>query len=143
MVEVFGSIAEAGAWLSDALAEDLQGWLTTVDPDGTPHPTTVWFYRDGESIVVYSEPGKPKLRNIAANPRVSFHLNSDRYGERWAVMTGKAELLFSPTPLDAVPAYMQKYAEAFGHWDLDVPAITDAYDVAIRFTPSRVRLRIR
>jgi hypothetical protein len=47
-------------------------WLTTVRPDGRPDSVPVWFlWRDDETILVYSQSGKIKLRNISHNPRVS------------------------------------------------------------------------
>ena len=63
-----------GAWAREHLASDIVGWLTTVAPNGTPQSSVVAFLWDGESVLLYSQPDAPKVRNIAANPRVAFHL---------------------------------------------------------------------
>ena len=68
---------ERGARVAARLRDELVAWLVTVKPDGTPVPTPVWFWWDGETVLVYSQPGKPKLRNIAANPRVALALRTD------------------------------------------------------------------
>ena len=43
---------------------------------GRPVPTPVWFWWDGETILVYSQRDKPKLRHIVANPRVAIALRA-------------------------------------------------------------------
>ena len=49
-------------------------WLTTVKPDGTAEPNPVWFYWDGSAILIRSKQN-PKIRNIAADPRVVLNLD--------------------------------------------------------------------
>jgi hypothetical protein len=36
---------------------------------------------DGETFLVYSQPGRQKLRNIATNPRLGLNLNSNAHVE--------------------------------------------------------------
>src|ERR1700722_11165626 len=52
-------------------------WLTTVSPTGKPESVPVWFLlrEDDETVLLYSEPGKPKLRHIAQNPQVALGLD--------------------------------------------------------------------
>jgi uncharacterized pyridoxamine 5'-phosphate oxidase family protein len=54
------------------LRENLVAWFTSVRPSGQPDSVPVGFaVQDDGTILVYSQPGKVKLRNIAANPRVT------------------------------------------------------------------------
>lgn len=43
--------------------------LATVRPDGRPHVVPLWFIGDRETIVVFSRPHAPKVRNLEAEPR--------------------------------------------------------------------------
>ena len=75
----------------------------TVTGRGAPQPSPVWFLWDGESFLIYSQPGTPKLRNIAANPRVALHLNDNGTGGDVVVVSGRAQLSEDPSA-DQVPA---------------------------------------
>jgi hypothetical protein len=44
-------------------------WLTTINPDGSPHLTPVGFVKLGGVWYFTSGPGTRKSRNIAADPR--------------------------------------------------------------------------
>ena len=41
------------------LRDEYLVWLTTVRADGLPQPSPVWFLWDGETVLIYSQPGKP------------------------------------------------------------------------------------
>ena len=40
----------------------------------------MWFYFDGEDVIVYSEPNAAKVRHVKAHSRVSLNLDSDGNG---------------------------------------------------------------
>ena len=102
---------EKGARVAARLRDEIVAWLVTVAPDGTPVPTPVWFWWDGETLLVYSQPDKPKLRNIAANPRVAVALRTDELGDDLVVITGVAAVdEAAPTALE-LPRYIEKYAD--------------------------------
>jgi PPOX class probable F420-dependent enzyme len=82
------------------LREDKIAWLTTTSADGTPQPVPVWFLWDGPAwFLRYSKPATAKLRNIAARPRVSLHLDSDGQGSDIVMVLGDA------APTDSAPAH--------------------------------------
>src|SRR5207342_2058479 len=43
-------------------------WLSTVRPDGVPHLVPIWFWWDGEALLVVSKPNAQKVLNLRANP---------------------------------------------------------------------------
>ncbi len=98
-----------GGRAASRLEHELVGWLVTVSPRGAPQAVPVWFLWDGgSSILLYSRPGKPKLRNIAANPQVALHLDGNGRGGDIVVLSGRAAASDDP-PADRVEAYVAKY----------------------------------
>lgn len=131
---------EDAAWAHEHLAVDVVAWLTTVAADGTPQTSVICFMWDGGTIFFYSKPDTPKLRNIARSPLVSFHLQSDPYGDHMLIVEGEARLDPSVVPSDVHDAYTAKYREPFVHWGMDEAETAREYSVPIRITPRRVRL---
>ncbi|MFG2293312.1 PPOX class F420-dependent oxidoreductase [Streptomyces sp. NPDC048603] len=53
--------------------------LSTLNPDGSPQTSVVWVSRDGTDLLISTEQGRRKERNIVRDPRVSltvFDLNN-------------------------------------------------------------------
>ena len=46
--------------------------LATVNADGSPQTSVVWVGRDGDELVISSQAGRRKERNIRRDPRVSI-----------------------------------------------------------------------
>ncbi len=46
--------------------------LTTLQPDGSPNSSPVWFWYDGDRIVVSTLAERAKHRNVQCDARVSF-----------------------------------------------------------------------
>jgi PPOX class probable F420-dependent enzyme len=128
------------AWAREHLATDVVGWLTTVSPDGRPQSSPISFLHDGPSILFYSMPDTPKLRNIAMSPLVSFHLRSDRYADHLLIVEGVAAIDPSIQPSDVHEAYRAKYREPLAHWAMDEVTTAREFSVPIRIRPTRVRV---
>ncbi len=127
-----------GARVAERLEHELIAWLTTVNRAGAPVPIPVWFLWDGDSFLIYSQPATPKLRNIAANPNVSLHFNSDGSGDDIAVVTATAAESGDPRA-DGVPAYIAKYRSLIDGYDWTPESFASDYSVPIRLTPTRLR----
>jgi PPOX class probable F420-dependent enzyme len=110
----------------------------TVAPSGAPAPIPVWFLWDGDSFLVYSQPGTPKLANIAANPRVALHLSDDGRGSDIVIVSGRARRSDDP-PAHRVPAYIEKYAGLIADNSWTAQSFAADYSVPIRIEPRRVR----
>lgn len=122
------------------LRSDLIAWLTTVGDAGRPQSTPVWFHWDGETFLMYSKRGRPKLTNIAANPRVSLHLEGDRVGGDNVIFEGTAEILDDAPRADEVPEYIEKYRPRIDVYGWTPASFAADYSRAIRVTPTRVRI---
>jgi PPOX class probable F420-dependent enzyme len=129
---------EFGARAARRLREDLIGWLVTVAADRTPQPIPVWFWWDGESCLIYSQPATAKLRNLPTSPRVALHLDGDGQGGNIVILTGEARVVTDVPPADRVPEYLEKYRKAIGRIGMTPASFAAAYSVAIRLTPTRL-----
>jgi nitroimidazol reductase NimA-like FMN-containing flavoprotein (pyridoxamine 5'-phosphate oxidase superfamily) len=58
--------------ISDLLNGDTVARLATVDADGYPHVTPIWFVWDGELFHLASDATRPHLARITSNPKVGF-----------------------------------------------------------------------
>jgi PPOX class probable F420-dependent enzyme len=131
--------SEFGARAARRLNEDTIGWLTTVSPGGTPQPSPIWFLWDGETAVIYSQPNAPKLRHIAANPKVSLNLDGDGRGGDIVILTGEAEIDESIPPANQDQTYLAKYRQGIAGIKMTPESFAAAYSVPIRFRPTRLR----
>jgi PPOX class probable F420-dependent enzyme len=122
----------------DRLQDELVIWLTTVRADGQPQAVPVWFAWDGESFRIFSQPGKPKLKNIRRNPRVNLHLRATETGGDVVVFEGVAELPDGP-PATELPDYIQKYAEQMDAYGWTPKGFAEDYSEPLRVRPEKVR----
>jgi PPOX class probable F420-dependent enzyme len=121
------------------LDDDEVIWLTTVDPDGAPSSTPVWFLWNGRNFLIYSQSGRPKLRNIELNQRVSLHLNSDDEGENVVIITGSAHVDPNAASVAQTDDYVAKYREGIKRIGMTVEEMSSSYSVPIRVEPEHIR----
>jgi len=111
-------------------------WMTTVTPNGRPMPSPVWFLWDGEeSVLMFSRPTSPRIRNLDANPRVSLNFGGDGSGGDIVVLSGEATIERDGPAADAVPGYVSKYARS-----IERNGWTPAEMAADFSAPIRIRL---
>lgn len=114
------------------------GWLITVGDDGMPQPSPVWFLWDGETILIYSRPDTPKVRNVQRHPQTAFHLDSDGQGGNIVILTGEATI-DDTFPADQHLAYLEKYAAPIIRIGLTNDSFSDGFSTPLRFRPTRLR----
>ena len=134
MVDISG---KAGKRVEGRLREEKIAWLTTVRADGQPQSVPVWFLWDGETLLVYSQPGRQKLRNIGRNQRVGFNLNSNEGGGDVVRAEGEAKIVQDAPPATDVPEYIRKYRDHIARIGYEEVGFAKAYSIAVRITPTR------
>jgi len=127
------------AHVEGRLRANLMAWLTTVRPDGRPDSVPVWFLlRDDETILIYSQTAKIKLRNISHNPRVALGLDVTDLGRDVIRIDGTAEHVPGFPAADQVPEYVVKYTERIGAIFGTVSRFAALYPEALIITPRRL-----
>jgi PPOX class probable F420-dependent enzyme len=128
-----------GARAAGRLAAEPVAWLVTVNAHGQPQPNPVWYLWEGTGALIYSQPDTPKLRNIAANPRVALHLDTRDGGDDVVILSGVARTVPDQPPADRVPDYIAKYARGIANLDLTPEGFAAEYSVPVRFEARRIR----
>ncbi len=122
--------------IQSRLKKDRVAWLVTVGPDGRPHVVVVWYWWDGESILIYSLPGR-KVDDIKANPNVELHLNTDEAGDEVVRITGTARIDRNAPPAYKVPAYVRRYRDQMKGFGMTPQTFSEQYRNPIRIRPTK------
>jgi PPOX class probable F420-dependent enzyme len=64
-------------------------YLATLMPDGSPQVTPVWFDSDGEHILINTNEGRAKDRNMKARPDVAMAIQDPNDPYRYLGIRGK------------------------------------------------------
>jgi PPOX class probable F420-dependent enzyme len=125
----------AGARIQRFLEEEPVVWLSMVRPDGTPHIVPIWFWWDGEALLVASKPGAQKVRNLRANPAVMLALGDADDDFDVGLLRGRAELLDRPAAEILPAGLLAKYASRLATIGVDAAEFAATYSQVIRIVP--------
>jgi PPOX class probable F420-dependent enzyme len=128
-----------GQRVAQRLNDESVIWLTTVRQDGAPLPSPVWFLWDGETVLIYSQPNTPKLRNITRSSLVTLNFDGDGHGGNIIVLSGTAQIDTAAVPANQDAAYLAKYQAGIASIGMTPEHFAAGYSVAIRVTPTSVR----
>lgn len=124
--------------IAERLRDTLIAWVTTMRPDGRPHLAAVWFFWEGDTILIFSQPNQ-KVRNLRANPSVALALDNTKDGDDAITIEGQAELLPAGTVTTEYQPYAAKYAARYAEMQWSAAEMAQTYTQAIRITPTRFR----
>ena len=68
--------------------------LATINKDGTPQLTTMWYLLEGDTIVMNTKAGRTKERNMRRDPRISVCFED---GYSYLTVSGTVEMIDDPT----------------------------------------------
>ena len=131
--------SEFGKRAVHRLAEEEILWLTTTDNQGNPQPRPVWFFWNGESILIFSEPQAHKVSHIKIHPRVALNLDSANSGEDIVVLLGEAQIDTTPVSPAEMNAYIEKYRQGLVSINMTEDEFNASYSTTIRVTPTHLR----
>ncbi len=64
--------------------------VATINPDGTPQQTVLWYELQGDEIMMNTRRGRVKDLNLVRDPRLSFCVEDDYH---YITLTGTATLI--------------------------------------------------
>src|SRR4051794_23212190 len=95
--------------------------LATLEPDGAPLATAVWFLHDAVSLAMISEARWQKVTNLRRDPRVSVVAEAGEHGRgelRGVAIQGRAAFLDDgPERRALVDGFHRKYPALREYWN--------------------------
>ena len=75
----------------DLLKDETKAYLflATIMPDGSPQVTPIWFNTDGEHILINTNEGRVKDRNMKARPKVAMIIQDPSTPYRYLQIRGE------------------------------------------------------
>lgn len=64
--------------------------LATINADGTPHLSTMWYSLEGDTILMNTKAGRIKDRNMRRDPRISVCFEE---GYSYVTISGTVEMI--------------------------------------------------
>ena len=130
-----------GERVARRLRDERLMWLTTVDANGTPQPTPVWFLWDEatSTFLIYSRSDAKRLEHIKRNSRVALNFDGNGSGGDIIVFTGVAEVSHADPPADQLSIYVEKYRDFIARRYNTPENFASIYSVALRIMPRRIR----
>ena len=92
------------------LEEERFGVLGTVNADGSPQQTVMWYELRGDTIVMNTKRGRKKDRNLVRDPRASLCIED---GFRYVTLEGTIETIEDQATAQAdIAALARRYHDA-------------------------------
>jgi PPOX class probable F420-dependent enzyme len=110
--------------------------LGTVDSQGRPHATPIWYLYDGGEIVISVGKDGQKHRNVARNPNVSFVVDRRNIPPYAVMIQGTAEIGPGLSDEDHLRLAVRYLGEDLGKRYAEMTA-SDA-SVTLRIRPRKV-----
>ncbi|MCX5146631.1 MULTISPECIES: PPOX class F420-dependent oxidoreductase [unclassified Streptomyces] len=110
--------------------------LSTLNPDGSPQSSVVWVARDGADLLVSTEQGRRKERNIARDGRVGLTVFDTANPFLYVEIRGTATLAEDTGREVAIRISEQYLGPGAGKEYAEAPS--ENVRVVVRITPTKV-----
>jgi PPOX class probable F420-dependent enzyme len=90
----------------DFLAEPRYAVLATLNRDGLPQQTPIWYELRGDTVYMNTREGRLKWRNMRRDPRVSLCVVD---GERYVTLRGAVTMESGPQAFEGIRALSIRY----------------------------------
>lgn len=106
--------------------------IGTINPDGSPHTSVIWYRRENDTIVFSTTQDRRKARNIARDPRVSVSIFDLERPSHSVDLRGTAETTLDEERTLPDELAIRYLGEAVGFND------PDEVRLVVRVTPTKV-----
>jgi PPOX class probable F420-dependent enzyme len=123
----------------ETLQESRVASVATIDADGFPHLTSVWFLFDGECLYLAIPSSSAKAKNLMRNRQIAVMVDvRTSYAESGITAVGKAEIIGGEDAVPVVRRLHEKYLTDEALQDPQVgPAFAAIDDIAIQLKPTK------
>lgn len=124
-------------WAREFLREDHVAMISTLNKDGSPHLTTMWYLLADDGILVMSTPGRnQKVKNLRRDPRVALCVGDEaRSISLYGNMTISEDQALVRQDLERL---VECYVKDEGIRPQVVATLVQQSRVALHFTPEKV-----
>lgn len=109
------------------------GVLGTVGASGRPQLSATWFLAEGETVQISLNTTRQKVKNLQANPKVSFMIIDPANPYKYVELRGDAEIAS-----DADYAFATKLGAKYGGADLRERDKPGESRVVVTIKPARI-----
>ena len=101
--------------LSSFLKTQISLQIGTINKDGSPHLTTMWYFYDGESFVFHTYTKSQKIINLKRDSRITLLTEAgNQYSDLQGIIVyGNAEIINGKDSLEEVIRYMEMVGEKY------------------------------
>ena len=136
--EVLAGALEAMVGLLDARPRVGIVGPRTLNPDGTPQVSPIWYLWDGEEFLVYSL-DSTRIRNLGGESRVSLNLDGNGRGGDIVIVEGTARVDTTAPSAAENATYLDKYKPVMDEHGWTPEWFAGRYSVPIRIAPTKYR----
>ena len=101
--------------LSSFLQKQISLQIGTINKDGSPHLTTMWYLYDGESFIFHTYTKSQKIINLKRDSRITLLTEAgSQYSDLQGIIVyGNAEIINGKDSLEEVIRYMEMVGEKY------------------------------
>ena len=101
--------------LSSFLQKQISLQIGTINKDGSPHLTTMWYFYDGENFIFHTYTKSQKIINLKRDSRITLLTEAgNQYSDlRGIIVYGNAEIINGKDSLEEVIRYMEMVGEKY------------------------------
>ncbi|HTK07744.1 MAG TPA: TIGR03618 family F420-dependent PPOX class oxidoreductase [Ktedonobacteraceae bacterium] len=124
-------------WAREFLREDRVAVVSTLNKDGSPHITTIWYLLADDGTLVITTPGRSqKIKNLRRDPRIAFCVGD---AGRSISLYGRVSISEDPTLVrQDIEDVVARYVKEAGIRPQVVTTLLQRTPVALRFLPEKV-----